>query len=121
MIIILKKYGINCHLGYYLEPETMSPFHVRSKFCIAPFHVRSKVCIAPFHGRGKVYKFAPHMDGSNANFAPHMEERHDFAPHTEQRHSVREQIIAKTAIFDNFQRELSKTTNILGVYKTYVT
>ena len=62
------------------------------------------------------------MDGSNADFAPHMEGRHaDFAPHIERRHSFRDQIIAKTAIFANFQRELFITTNILGVYMTYVT
>ena len=63
---------------------------------MAPFHVRSKGC-----------KFAPHMDGSNADFAPHMEESHaDYAPHMERTHSFREQIIAKTAIFANFKREL---------------
>ena len=89
---------------------------------MAPFNVRSKVCIAPIHVRSKVCKFAPHMDESNADFAPHMEGRHaDFAPHMEQRHSFRDQKIAKTAIFANFQRELFKTTNILGVYMTYVT
>ena len=70
----------------------------------------------------KVCKYAPHMDGSNAHFAPHMEGRHtDFAPHMEGRHSFRDQIIAKTTIFANFQRELFKTTNIFGVYMTYVT
>ena len=51
------------------------------------------------------------MDGSNVDFALHMEQRHSF----------RDQIIAKTAIFANFQRELFKTTNILRVYMTYVT
>ena len=59
------------------------------------------------------------MYESNADFAPHMEGRHaDFAPHMEQRHSFRDQKIAKTAIFANFQREFLKTTNILGVYMT---
>ena len=100
----------------------MSPLHVRSKVCKVPFHVRSKVCIAPIHVRSKVCKFAPHMDESNADFAPHMEGRHaDFAPHMERRHSFRDQKIAKTACFANVQRELFKTTNILGVYMTYVT
>ena len=88
----------------------MAPFNVRSKLCIAPIHVRSKVC-----------QFAPHMDGSNADFALHMEGRHaDFAPHIKQRHSVRDQIIAKAEIFANFRRELSKTSNILGVYLTTI-
>ena len=62
------------------------------------------------------------MEGSNADFALHMDGRHaDFAPHMVRRHSFRDQIIAKTAIFANFQRKLLKTTNILGVYITYVT
>ena len=96
--LIFKKNGINC-------PETMSLFHVRSKFYIAPFHVRSKVCIAPFHGRGKVYKFAPYMDGSNANFAPHMEGSHaDYTPHMERRHSCRHQLIANFAFFFNSRK-----------------
>ena len=70
---------------------------------------------------GIVCKFAPHMDGNNADFDPHIEGTHaDFAPHMERRHSFRDQIIAKTASFANFQRELFKTTNILGVYMTYV-
>ena len=57
------------------------------------------------------------MDGSNADFTPHIEGSHaDFAPHMEQRHSLGDQIIAKTASFVNFQRELLKPTNILGVY-----
>ena len=100
----LYKFGRNCNLSYFLDPETMSPLHVRSEVCIAPFHVRSKVCIAPFHVRSKVNKFAPHMDGSNADFAPHMGESHaDFAPHMEQRHSCRDQKIAKFAIFAYFQ------------------
>ena len=92
LIKFLYKFGRNCNLNCFLDPETMSPLHVRSEVCIAPFHVQSKVCIAPFHVRSKVYKFAPHMDGSNADFAPHMEESHaDFAPHMEQRHSCRDQ------------------------------
>ena len=111
----------------------MSLLHVRSIVCMAPFHVRSKVSIAPIHVRSKVCKFAPHMDGSNAefalhmegshaDFAPHMEGSHaDFALHMERRHSFRDQIIAKTASIGNFQRELFKTTNILGGYMTYVT
>ena len=62
------------------------------------------------------------MDGSNADFAPHMEGSHaDFAPHMKWRHSFRDQIIAKTAWFANVKRKLFKTTNILGVYMTYVT
>ena len=62
------------------------------------------------------------MGGSNADFAPHMEGSHaDFAPHMERRRSFRDQIIAKTACFANVHRELFKTTNILGVYMTYVT
>ena len=74
---------------------------------MAPLHVRSKVCIASIHVRSRHCQFAPHMDGSNADFAPHMEVSHaDFAPHMEQRHSLRDQIIAKTARFANFQREL---------------
>ena len=51
------------------------------------------------------------MEGSHA----------DFAPHLEQIHSFRDQKIAKIASFINFQKELFKTTNILGVYMTYVT
>ena len=51
-----------------------------------------------------------------------MEVRHeDFAPHMERGHNFRDQIIAKTASFANFQKELFETTNILGVYMTYVT
>ena len=104
-----------------MVPETISPFYVRSKVCMAPFNVRSKVCIALIHVRSKVCKFAPHMDGSNADFAPHMlGSQADFAPHMTQRHSFRDQIITKAAIFTNFQRELFKTTNILGVYMTYL-
>ena len=62
------------------------------------------------------------MDGSNADFALHMEGSHvDLAPHMEQRHSFRDKIISKTATFANFQREIFKTINILGVYMTYVT
>ena len=61
------------------------------------------------------------MEGSNEDFNLHMDGRHaDFAPYMERRHSFRDQIIA-TAIFANFQRKLLKTTNILGVYITYVT
>ena len=37
------------------------------------------------------------------------------------RHIFRDQMIAKTAVFANFHRDSFKTTNILGVYKTYVT
>ena len=78
---------------------------------MAPFHVRSKVC-----------KCAPHMHGSNADFPPHMEGSHaDFAAHIEQRHSFRDQIIANTASFANFQRKLFKATNMLRVNMTYVT
>ena len=89
---------------------------------MAPFHVWSKVCIAPIHVRSKVCKFAPHMDGSNADFDPHVEGSHaDFALHLEQRHSFRDQKKAKIASFVNFQKELFKTTNILGVYMIYVT
>ena len=89
---------------------------------MAPFNVRSKVCIGPIYVRSKICKFALHMYRSNADFAPHMEGRHaDFAPHMERRHSSRDPKIAKTAILANFQRELFKTTNILGVYMTYVT
>ena len=50
------------------------------------------------------------VDGSNA----------DFTPHREQRHSFRDQIIAKTTSFANFQRELLKTPIILRVYMTHV-
>ena len=108
-------------MSNFLVPETMSPLYVRSKVCMAPFNVRSKVCMASIHVRSKVCKFATYMDGSNVDFAPHMEGSHeDFAPHMERRHSFRDQIIAKTAIFANFQRELFKTTNIFGVYMTYV-
>ena len=89
---------------------------------MAPFHFLSKVCISSIHVRSNVCKFAPHMDGSNADFALHMEgSPADFAPHMERRHSFRDQRIAKTASFANFQRELWKTTNILVVYMTYVT
>ena len=90
------------------------------KVCMAPFNVGSTVCITFIHVRSKVCKFAPHMNGSNADFARHIEERHaDFAPHMEWRHSCKDQIIAKTAIFANFQRELFKTTHILGDFMTY--
>ena len=100
----------------------MSLLYVRSNVCMAPFHVRSKVCIAPILVRSKVCKFAPHIDGSNADFAPHMEGSHaEFAPHLEQRHSFRDQKIAKIASFVNFQKKLFKTTDILGVYMTYLT
>ena len=59
------------------------------------------------------------MDESNADFAPHMGGRHaDYAPHMEQRHSFRDQKIAITEKFANIQRELLKTTNIIGVYMT---
>ena len=117
-----KRIGRNLNLRYFLVPETMSLLFVRSKVCMTSFHVRSKVCIAPIHVRSKVCKFAPHMDGSNADFAPHMEGSHaDFAPHMEWRHSFRDQIIAKTPCFANVKRKLFKTTNILGVYMTYVT
>ena len=86
---------------------------------MAPFHVRSKACIAPIHVRGKFVDFAPHMEGSNADFVPHMEVSHaDYAPHMERRHSFKDQIIAKTASFTNFQSELFKTANILGIYMT---
>ena len=62
------------------------------------------------------------MDGSNTNFALNIEGSHaDLAPHMERRHSFKDQIIAKTESFSNIQRELFKTTNILGVYMTYVT
>ena len=89
---------------------------------MAPFHVQSKVCIAPIHVRSKVCKFAPHMHGSNQDFPPHMEgSQANFALQIEQRQSFRDQIIAKTASFANSQRKLFKTTNILGVYMTYVT
>ena len=88
---------------------------------MAPFNVQSKVCIEPIHVRSKVCKLARDMDGSNADFAPHIEGRQaDFAPRMERRHSFRDQIMAKTAIFANFQRELSKTTIIFGVYMTFV-
>ena len=108
-------------MSYLLVPETMSLLYVRIKVCMAPFHVRSKVCNAPIHVRSKLCKFAPHMDKSNADFAMHMEGSHaDFAPHMERRQSFRDQILAKTAIFANFQKELLKSTNILGVYMTYV-
>ena len=61
-----------------------------------------------------VCKFAPHMDKSNADFAPHMEGRQEiFALHMERINSFRDKIIAKTAIFANFQSELLKTTNSL--------
>ena len=60
------------------------------------------------------------MDGSNADFTLHMEGSHvDFAPQMELRHGFRDQIIAKTASFAIFQREVFETTNILGVYMTY--
>ena len=62
---LLKKFGRNCNLSYFLVAETMSLLYVQSKVCMAPFNVWSKVC-----------KFAPHMDGSNADIAPHMEGRH---------------------------------------------
>ena len=78
---------------------------------MAPFHVRSRVCIASIDVRSKLCKFAPHIDGCNADFAPPMDQRHSF----------RDKIISKTAIFANFQSELLKTTNILGVYMTNVT
>ena len=77
----------------------MSPLYVRSKVCIAPFQLPSKVCIAP------------HMDGSHADFALQLERRHSF----------NDQIGAKNACFANGQRELFKTTTILGVYMIYVT
>ena len=105
----------------FLVPEKMSPLYVQSKVCMAPFHVRSKVCIVPIHVRSKVCKFAPHMDGRNADFAPHMEGSHaNFAPYMERRYSFMDQIIAKTAIFANFERKLVKTTNSVGVYMNYV-
>ena len=119
---LFQKFGRKFNLSYFLFPEIMSQLYVQSKVCMAPFNVRSKVCFAPIHVRSKVCKFAPHMDWSNADFAPHMEGRQaDFAPHMERRHSFRDKIIAKTAVFGNFQRELFKTTKILGGYKTYVT
>ena len=63
-----------------------------------------------------------HMDGSKSDFAPHMEGSHaDFALHMERRHSFKDLIIAKTASFASFQKDLSKTTNILRVYMNYVT
>ena len=62
------------------------------------------------------------LDGINADFSLHMEGSHaDFALLMEWRHSFNVQIIAKTASFANFLRELFKSTNILGVYRTYVT
>ena len=97
------KFGRNCYLSYFLVPETMSPLYVQSKVCMAPFHVRSKVCIAPIHVGSKVCKFAPHMDGSNTDIAPHIKWSHaDFVSHMEWRHSFRDQIIAKTTSFANF-------------------
>ena len=78
------KIGRNGHLSYFLVPETMSPFHVRSKVCMAPFNVRRKVCIAPIKVRSKFEDFAPHIEGCNADFSPHMEGSHvDSAPHME--------------------------------------
>ena len=118
----LKSLAQKCNFSCLFVLETMSPLDVRSKVCMALFHVWSKVCIAPIHVRSKVCKFAPHMDGSYADFAPDMEGIHaDFAPHMERRHCFRDQIKAKTASFANFQRELLKITNFLGVYMTYVT
>ena len=74
------------------------------------------------HVRSKYADFVPQMDGSNADFAPHIEVSNaDFAPHLEQRHSFRDQTIAKIASFVNFKKEIFKTTNMLGVYLTYVT
>ena len=56
------------------------------------------------------------MDGSNSDFAPQMEGSHaDFAPHSERRLSFRDQLLAKIASFANFQRDVFKTTNSLGV------
>ena len=108
---ILNFFRRKCNLRYLLVLETMSPLDVWSKVCMAPFHVRSKVCIAPIHVWSKICKFAPHMNWSNADFAPHMEGSHaDFVPHMERRHSFRDQIIAKTTSFANFQREFLKTT-----------
>ena len=105
---------------FLLVPEIMSLLYVRSIVCMAPFNVGSKVCIASIHVRSKICKFAPHINGSNADFPRHIEESHaDFAPQMEWRHSCKDQIIAKTAIFANFQRELFKTTNILGDFMTY--
>ena len=96
----------------FLVPETMSTLYVRSKVCMAPFHVQSKVWNAPIHVRRKVWKFDLHMDKSIADFAPHIEGSHaDFALHMELRHSFRDQLIAKTSSFANFQRKLFKTTN----------
>ena len=86
------KFGRISNLSFFLDPETKSLLHIRSKVSIAPFHVRSKVCIAPFHVRSKVYKFGPHMYVSNADLASHMEGSHaDFARHMERRHSCRDQ------------------------------
>ena len=105
------KFASMCNFSYFLDPETVSPIHVKSKVCIAPFHVRSKVCIALFHVRSKIDKFAPHMDGSKADFAPHMEGSHaDFAPHMERRHCCRDKITAKFAIFAYFHKDLFQTT-----------
>ena len=51
-----------------------------------------------------------------------MEGRHaDIALKMEQMHSFRDQIIAEADIVVNLLRELFKTTNIIGVYMTYVT
>ena len=74
----------SCNLNNFLDPETMSPLHVRSKVCRAPFHVRSKV-----------YKFAPHMDGSNKDFVAHIEGGHaDFAQHTKTKYSENFQFLS---------------------------
>ena len=85
-------------------------------------HAESKVRTGPTHVRSQVWKLDPHTAESNADPAPHTEGSHtDPGPHTEQRHSSRDQTIAKTATSDKFQREASKTTNILGVHMTPVT
>ena len=50
----------------------------------------------------------PSMCGAKSANLSHT----DFVPHMKQRHSFRDQIIAKTASFSNFQIKWLKTTNI---------
>ena len=62
---------------------------------MSPFHLRSKVCIAPIHVWSNFEDFAHHMDGSIADFTLHIERSHaDFASHIERKNRFRDQKIA---------------------------
>ena len=89
-----------------MDPETMFPFHVRRKVCIAHIHVRSKF-----------EDHAPHMDGSNADFSLQIEGSHaGFAPHIEQTHSFRVQKKLKFHFLPNFKKDLFKPT----IFKEFI-